>query len=199
VAIIERPRERAAPLLGEILRAALDRTHLRVVYDALSGRSERLIFPFKLYALTGFWYCACYDYTRETNLALRADRFVSLAREAGPAPPHIPVAAWPDIIERADGPGLPLRVAVNSRGMRRGDLPALFGRLRSDWDGGGVLEGTIPQSEIDFYAALLLSAGPMCGWNRRPNSSRPSAARSTRSSPCTSANRAPVTRHQTCR
>jgi predicted DNA-binding transcriptional regulator YafY len=160
VAIIERPRERAAPLLGELLRAALDRAHLRVVYETLSGRSERLIFPFGLFAQAGFWYCACYDYKREAHLSLRADRFISLARETGPkAPPHIPVATWQGVIERDDGPILPLRVVVTPRGMRRGDLPTLFGRLRPDKDGGGVIEGTIPQSQIDFYATLLLSAG----------------------------------------
>ena len=160
VAVIERPRDYTAPLLGELLRAAVDGAHLRVAYDALSGRSERVIFPFGLYALAGFWYCACYDYKRGANLSLRADRFVSLARVMGPEPPpHIPVAAWLDVVERDDGGGLPLRVVVTSRGMRRADLPVPFGRLRPAGEHGGVIEGAIPRSEIDWYATRLLSAG----------------------------------------
>jgi predicted DNA-binding transcriptional regulator YafY len=158
VAVIERPRDSDAPLLGELLQAAVDRAHLRVVYDALSGRSERLIFPFGIYAQSGFWYCACYDYRRERHLTLRADRFVSIAREAGPPPPQQSVVDWARDMERDDWPGLPLRVRVNERAMRRDDLPTLFGRLRPDGDG-GVIEGSLPPSEIDFYAGLLLGAG----------------------------------------
>lgn len=157
VAVLERPRDYTAPLLGELLRAAVDGAHLHVVYDALSGRSERSIFPYGLYALAGFWYCACHDYKRGINLSLRADRFASLARVAGPAPPpHIPMADWLDIVERDDGVGLPLRIAVTGRGMRRADLPVLFGRLRAEGAGSGVIEGTIPRAEIAWYATRLL-------------------------------------------
>src|SRR5690242_3243111 len=51
-----------APLLPDLLRAALDGVHLRVTYDSRSGVAERTIYPFGLYAANGFWYCACYDY-----------------------------------------------------------------------------------------------------------------------------------------
>lgn len=159
VAVIERPRHNDAPLLGDLLRAALDRSYLRVLYDALTGRSERLIFPFGVYALAGFWYCACYDYKRGRNLILRADRFISLTREGGPEPPpHIPVATWPQVMERADWPGLPLRVRVSARAMRRGDLPTPFGIVRPEGEG-GLIEGSLPPSEVDFYAALVLREG----------------------------------------
>src|SRR5215207_1748353 len=40
-------REYEAPLLGELLRAALDGTHLKVTYDSIrSGITERVIFPY---------------------------------------------------------------------------------------------------------------------------------------------------------
>jgi predicted DNA-binding transcriptional regulator YafY len=45
-----------APLLGELLRAALDRAHLKVSYDSIgSGVTERVIFPYGLYASQGYW------------------------------------------------------------------------------------------------------------------------------------------------
>ena len=76
VAIIEPTREHEAPLLGELLGAALDGTQLRVVYDSIkSGISGRVIYPFGVYASQRFWYCFCRDYKREENVSFRADRF----------------------------------------------------------------------------------------------------------------------------
>ena len=55
VAVVEPVREYEAPLLGDLLQAALDGAHLEVVYDSIrSGASERVIFPFGLYASQGF-------------------------------------------------------------------------------------------------------------------------------------------------
>ncbi len=160
VAIVARPRTYEAPLLGDLLHAALDGTHLRVVYDSKSGASERVIFPFGLYASAGFWYCACHDYKRGMNLSLRADRFVSIARVGGlEPPPHIPPADWLQVVERDDGQGLRLRASVTARGMKSFDVQTLFGPIAPDGRGGGVIEGTIPRSEIDWYAARLLPAG----------------------------------------
>ncbi len=160
VAIIAPPRRYEAPLLGDLLRAALDGVHLRVVYDSKSGVAERVVFPFGLYASAGFWYCACFDYKRGINLSLRADRFVSLARVDGlERPPHIPVADWPRVVERDDGRGLPLRAVVTARGMKSFDLQTLFGAIAPDGRGGGLIAGTIPRSEIDWYAARLLPVG----------------------------------------
>ena len=43
-------RDYEAPLLGELLQAALDEAHLKVRYDSIgSGVTERVIFPYGLY------------------------------------------------------------------------------------------------------------------------------------------------------
>lgn len=162
VAILARPVGDPAPLLGDLLRAALDRAHLRVVYDSKSGRSERIIFPFGVYAMGGCWYCACHDEKRGGNVSLRADRVVALARVEGDhaRPPHIPMARWLDVVERDDGRGLPLRATVTPRGLLSYDLRALFGPIRPDGRGGGVIEGAIPRSEVAWYASQFLAAGP---------------------------------------
>src|SRR5918995_6694973 len=71
VAVVEPVREYEAPLVGDLLQAALDGVHLEVTYDSIrSGVSERVIFPFGLYASQGFWYCFCLDYRREQNVSL---------------------------------------------------------------------------------------------------------------------------------
>jgi predicted DNA-binding transcriptional regulator YafY len=160
VAVIERPRNYEAPLLADILRAALDGAHLRVVYDSQAGVGERVIFPFGLYASAGFWYCACFDYRRGMNLSLRADRFASIERVEGlERPPHIPVAQWLRVVESDDGHQLPLRARVTVRGLKRFELQSLFGRVQPDEEGGGVVVAGIPASEVDWYARQLLALG----------------------------------------
>jgi predicted DNA-binding transcriptional regulator YafY len=50
VAVVEPVRDYEAPLLGYLLRSALDGAHLRVTYDSVyAGASERVIFPFGVY------------------------------------------------------------------------------------------------------------------------------------------------------
>ena len=161
VAIIARPIGDPAPLLGDLLGAAIDGAYLRVVYDSKSGRSERTVFPFGIYAMGGCWYCACHDDQRDANVSLRADRVIALSRVEGERsrPPHIPIAHWLDIVERDDGHGLPLRASVTPRGMLSYELRALFGAIRPDGQGGGVIDGSIPRLEVAWFASRLLAVG----------------------------------------
>jgi len=160
VAVVQRPPGPTAPLLGAILQAALDGVHLSIKYDSRSGLSERVIFPFGLYASNGCWYCACYDEKRGKNLSLRADRVSSIARLEGlDPPPHIPVADWPGIGAQYGGQGLPLRILVTPAGMRSLDLQTLFEQIQPDAQGGGLIEGAIPQSEVGWFASQLLRLG----------------------------------------
>jgi predicted DNA-binding transcriptional regulator YafY len=89
-------RDYEAPLLGELLSAALEGAHLKVSYDSIeSGVTERVIFPYGLYALQGYWYCACFDRRRGMNVLMRVDRFLSAERVEGfePPPPGSPSEA----------------------------------------------------------------------------------------------------------
>jgi predicted DNA-binding transcriptional regulator YafY len=164
VAVVEPVRDYEAPLLGELLSAALDGAHLEATYDSVrSGVSERVVFPFGLYASQGFWYCACHDYRREMNVALRADRFLSLERLEGPdtppRPPHIPLGNGPREVRSDSGERLSLRVSVSERGAKNFELVSLLGRIEVDRGGRAVVEAEIPRSEVDFYASRLLSVG----------------------------------------
>src|ERR671920_1499528 len=89
-------REYEAPLLGELLSAALDRAHLKVTYDSIeSGITERVIFPYGLYASQGYWYCACFDRRREMNVPMRADRFLAAERVEGfEVPQELSIQGW---------------------------------------------------------------------------------------------------------
>jgi predicted DNA-binding transcriptional regulator YafY len=126
--------------------------------------SERVVFPFGLYASQGFWYCACFDHKREANVSLRTDRFLSVERVEGlERPPHIALESWIYALENRSDERLKLRAYVTKRGTKSFELISLFGRIEADdeADGrrSGMAEAEIPRSEIDFYASRLLSVG----------------------------------------
>lgn len=140
VAVVKPVRDYEAPLLGDLLQAALDGAHLKVSYDSVrSGVSERMIFPFGVYASQGFWYGACHDYKRKINVSLRADRFLSVERLEGPTtpprPPHIPLKNWTREVRNDFGEKLRLRVWVSERGGEelRANFPARQDRGGSGW------------------------------------------------------------------
>ena len=165
VAVVEPVREYEAPLLGDLLKAALDGEHLKVVYDSIrSGESERVVFPFGLYASQGFWYCACFDHKRKANVSLRADRFLSAERVKGfERPSHVPLNGWTREVHSGGGERLRLRVRVSERGTKSFELVSLFGRIEAEGQTagqcGGIVEADIPRSEVNFYASRLLSVG----------------------------------------
>ena len=158
VAVLEPVREYEAPLLGELLQAALDEAHLKVVYDSIrSGISERVIFPFGLYASAGYWYCACFDRRRDANVSMRADRFLSAERVDGyERPAHVPPERWTHGAGDADEELVSVRVRVTARGAKSFELASLFGSVPP---GGGAVETEIPRQEFDYYASRLLSVG----------------------------------------
>ena len=153
-------REYEAPLLGELLSAALDRAHLKVTYDSIeSGITERVIFPYGLYASQGYWYCACFDRRRETNVPMRADRFLAAERVEGfEPPPELSIQGWMGAARGVDE-RVQVRARVTERGRKSFELTSLFGNIEAQEGGGGTLEAEIPRSEIDYYASRLLSVG----------------------------------------
>jgi predicted DNA-binding transcriptional regulator YafY len=153
-------RDYEAPLLGELLSAALDGAHLKVTYDSIeSGVTERVIFPYGLYASQGYWYCACFDHKRERNVPMRADRFLSAERVEGFEVPQeeLSVHDWMSTAREAFSERVPVRAQVTERGRKSFELTSLFGRIMPEED--GIIEVEIPRSEIDYYASRLLSIG----------------------------------------
>lgn len=163
VAVLEPVHEFEAPLLGVLLEAALDGAHLKVSYDsATSGISERVVFPFGVYAAEGFWYCACLDYKREKNIPFRADRFLSVERVEGfERPVRVPLEDWMDTLA-SGGECVNMRAYVSARGAKRFELAPLLDRSENKEEisgRGGVMETSILRSDVDYWATRLLSVG----------------------------------------
>lgn len=160
VVVAEPQRAYRAPFLAEVLRASLDGAHLQVVYDSRSGVSERVIYPYGLYAVQGFWYCACYDYRRARHLPLRADRLLAVEEAEGMEPrPSMSVAEWLDAYRHGAVQMLPLRARVTRRGARDFELASLFGDVAGGERGDGVIDMAIPAAEVDYFASRLLTLG----------------------------------------
>ena len=160
VAVVQPQPSYAAPFLAEILDAAIEGLHLRIVYDSRTGVAERLVYPYGLFAASGFWYCACYDYRREIDVSLRADRFISLQRVHGMEPPTArSLRDWLRIRETDGNPYARLRARVTRRGTKSFELNSLFGDIPLDERGEGWIDVPIPESEIDFFATRLLTLG----------------------------------------
>lgn len=153
-------RAYTAPLLTELLQAALDEIHLNVKYESRSQTAERLIYPYGLYAADGFWYCACFDHKRQQHVSLRADRVLSLQRAEGlTLPAKMSLRAWLQVNDPNEGPLLELRVTINKRGMKHLNWSAFLPNLTLDADGNGSIKQQIPLKELDFYARQFLPLG----------------------------------------
>lgn len=181
-------RDYAAPLMGELLQAALEGEHLKVAYDSIgSGVTERVIFPYGLYASQGYWYCACFDHKRGKNVPMRADRslWAERVKDFEP-PPELSVQEWMSAARRGamGGERLRLRARVTERGRKSFELTSLFGSIKLEEEG-GIVEAEIPPSEIDYYASRLLSVGTDVFVSPRRSWSRPSKTRPGRSSAST--------------
>lgn len=161
VAVVNVPRTYAAPLLPDLLQAALDGVHLHVVYDSKSGMSERLIYPFGVLARQGFWYCACFDGRRQAHVLIRADRVISLARREGlDRPGPYTLQEWLDLPEHTTDCTLLLRASVTARGMKLLEWGAFGDGLTVTEQGTGSIDMPITASEIAYYARLFLRMGP---------------------------------------
>ena len=158
VAVVEFGRGMPAPHLSELLTAALEGRGLSIVYDSRAGRSERTVWPIGLYAADSLWYCACHDAKRGHVVSLRADRVRSLAPADEAVRPDLPsLRAWLRDREKGGDP-LPFRARLTERGATDVEIQTLFGTATAREDG-WVIEGTVPASEVEWYAARLMGAG----------------------------------------
>jgi predicted DNA-binding transcriptional regulator YafY len=160
VAMITVARTYEAPLLPDLLHAALDGVHLRIRYDSRRGASERVIYPYGLYAGLGFWYCACFDYQRGIHASLRADRILSLERVEGrERPPAMTLQEWLRRSANTAEELVRLRAKVTPPGLKDLDWNLFAADLTVDDAGHGTIDLYVPRANLDFYARRLMGPG----------------------------------------
>lgn len=155
VVIQEPAQQYSAPHLAALLSASVDAAHLRIVYESMSGVTERTVFPRGIFAWQGLWYLACHDYRRHTEVMLRADRVRAAERVEGMAPlSPIPLRDWLRVIRTGATDVVRFRASISDRGAKTLDITTLFGPVE-----GNLIESWIPASEVDYYARHLLPLG----------------------------------------
>jgi predicted DNA-binding transcriptional regulator YafY len=160
IAVAQPSRSYQAPLLADLLQATIDGVHLQVHYESRRRVSRRLLYPLGLLAEHGFWYCPCYDGEGQMVLSLRADRVRAIEPIEGLPTPDAP-SLRERVATRYTGTAglLTLRARVTSSGAKSFEVTSLFGEVTVEGDGYGVIEAQIPEAELDWFAAQLLSVG----------------------------------------
>jgi predicted DNA-binding transcriptional regulator YafY len=159
VAMISVERMYEAPLLADLLQAARDGIHLRISYESRRARSERVIYPCGIYAGLGFWYCACFDYTRGIHVSLRVDRIDAIEQvEVHERPPAMTLRQWLERPREREHT-LPLRATITPRGMAVVDWSAFGQGLTNDAYGVGHIDTPIASGSLEFYARIFLQLG----------------------------------------
>jgi predicted DNA-binding transcriptional regulator YafY len=148
-------RSARTPFLRPLLDAALAQQSAEIEYDSLQRISTRIIHPRYLYAFDGYWYCRCYCFLRQSEIALRVDRIKQLTIVEG----YIPEPVDEDTATQ-DLPTLPLRIRLTRRGCKLADgHHQLSKQINLHEDGSGLIETTILTTEINWIVRFVLGLG----------------------------------------
>ncbi|WP_025027074.1 helix-turn-helix transcriptional regulator [Caldalkalibacillus mannanilyticus] len=152
-------RSYKTPYLSAILKASLERVHLEIEYESLSGTSIRRIYPHGLYMSNGLWYCLAYCYKRNQLVSLRVDRILHLSELPDckePPPEEVTVRQW---LNNQDSYGkmVSLKASLTRTGCKLLDPHDIGEWIQLHSDGTGVIDKEIKESDIPFYGRLFLS------------------------------------------
>lgn len=143
------------PFLRPLLDAALAKKHVEIEYDSLSRKSTRIIQPAYLYAFDGYWYCKCFCYLRQCQVAMRVDRIQSMTLVDSPPAVLDPIAK-----EESEQELLAMRIRLTRTGCKLAESHHQFGNLITlQEDGTGMIIDTLRQSELQWVVRFVLSLG----------------------------------------
>ncbi|WP_391122525.1 helix-turn-helix transcriptional regulator [Psychrobacillus sp. L3] len=147
--------------LKDILQASLERNHVEIEYDSLSGYSIRTIFPYGLFISNGLWYSLAFCYKRNNTVTFRVDRIVSLKINQNfteSIPIDMTVEKW---LKQSDNSTREfiLKARLTKFGCKILDPHPIGEWIQVNPDGTGVIEEKIKESDIRFVGRMFLSLG----------------------------------------
>jgi len=147
-------RSQRAPYLGALLEAIRAQHWLEIRYRSAERESTQVIFPRRVFADAGLWYCEAYAHAHEEYRRYRVDRVYALrvVTERRDRPPE-PV--------RYDDPSHPLiEATLTARGVALTESdPDLARLVQRTADGGGLLQMRCPPSELAWYTRYFAGLG----------------------------------------
>lgn len=156
-------RTAGAPYLQALLDASVLQKVIRIGYRTAGGVSERDIQPIGIYASSGLWYCPAYCFLRGSVRLFRCDRIASVNDQAPNRQAldlsQIHLGNWEGAFPETEK-YIPCRVTLTEEGVRV--CQAELGRrtlIQIREDGSGAVDGTIPVSELPYFATLFIGLG----------------------------------------
>jgi predicted DNA-binding transcriptional regulator YafY len=160
------PRQQASPYLHTLLDSSINRQPLTIEYESREGVMTRDIQPIGIYAMNGFWYCPSYCFLRCDFRRFRVD-FIRSATQSKTydqtdSQPFLSVhlGNWEAQSATSESPTVNLLAKLNRTGVRRCESE-LWPRpqLQVHPDGTGAISGSIPVSELSFFADFFIGLG----------------------------------------
>ncbi|MCL6443092.1 MAG: YafY family transcriptional regulator [Alicyclobacillus sp.] len=154
-------RQVKSPFLSLLLEAALHQNVIRIEYESREGTSSREIQPIGVYAHNGFWYCPAYCFLRRDFRVFRCDRIVSATSSTSKPMDlqHVHLGNRKSFLH-VEQPCVDFYVELSREGVQRCETelwPAP--RLHVRKDGTGWLDGSVPKSDIPFFAKFFVGLG----------------------------------------
>ncbi len=154
-------RQVKSPFLLLLLEAAIHQNVIRIEYESREGALSREIQPIGVYARNGFWYCPAYCFVRRDFRVFRCDRIVSATSSASKPMDlqHVHLDNRKSFL-RAEQPCVDFYVELSGEGVQRCDTELWTApRLHVRKDGTGWLDGSVPESDIPFFAKFFVGLG----------------------------------------
>jgi predicted DNA-binding transcriptional regulator YafY len=155
---IEIPRRsERAPFLEALLDAAARGIWVRVEYQSADQRTVQHLFPRRVFAEHGLWYCDAFSCEREEDRRYRVDRVQALrVLEALDEDLGQPPAS----MDYDDAAHPLIEATFTPRGLALIEhLPTVIAHVRRNDDGSGSYAQRVPPSELAWYARTFASLG----------------------------------------
>lgn len=145
------------PFLSELMRAAMDKVNIEIVYQSPKRQSTKCLEPIGIYANNGFWYLFAFDSENEETRHYRVDRIKQVRILEVPSETVLTLAE----LEKEFIPKNPLKMVVEltERGVKQClENRYLYKGLQVK-KGGGTLKLLVAQRDIPYTATYLLLLG----------------------------------------
>ena len=151
-------RKQTSSHLDLLLEAAIEQKALTIEYWSSKGVVKRDIQPIGIYAESGFWFCPAYCCLRGDYRLFRADRIFSASyavqqidRSAQNA---VDLTNWVSILSKSRE-RMPFVIELSKSGVERYQEEVWLWPmpdLQVNADGTGIIQGTIPVQEMDYFS-----------------------------------------------
>ncbi|MTH55433.1 WYL domain-containing protein [Bacillus mangrovi] len=152
-----------APLLEDIIEAAIAKTETELLYESAHGPRTHLAVPLGVYSQSGLWYAPAYLPEKDQIALFRADRILRLTHSDRKVPADVVLPSLLEWLEKDNdnSDGCHFEVRLTKAGVRLAKSHSVFQKgLEKESDGTGWIRGKIPHGEISYTSSLLLALGP---------------------------------------